>query len=131
MEVRMCYDDAASETSDRVADAWAIYILDLEIIEKIGNFLLKHMQASDPVKFTIWQTSAFNTALQMNVERSHAAVMRFPLPGAMMFPEEEVRSEVATMRFIGDQTTIPLPFVVHSGGKQESPSELGSFIIME
>lgn len=127
----MRYDDAAWEISDRVADAWALYILDLKIFQKIGNFLLEHHQASDAVEFTILQTGAFNTALQMNFERTRAAIIRFPLPGAIMFPEEKVRNEVAAMRFIGDQTTIPVPFVIHSGEKKDSPSELCSFIIME
>ncbi|KAJ5463074.1 hypothetical protein N7475_008018 [Penicillium sp. IBT 31633x] len=131
MEPRMRYDDAAWEISDRVADAWALYILDLKIFQKIGNFLLEHHQASDAVEFTILQTGAFNTALQMNFERTRAAIIRFPLPGAIMFPEEKVRNEVAAMRFIGDQTTIPVPFVIHSGEKKDSPSELCSFIIME
>ncbi|EKV06864.1 Aminoglycoside phosphotransferase [Penicillium digitatum] len=131
MEVRMRYDDIAWQTSDRVADAWALYILNLDIFEKIGNFLLRHHQASDPLEFTILQTGAFNTALQMNFERTRAAIIRFPLPGATMFPEEKVGNEVSTMRFIGDKTTIPVPFIIHSGGKKESPSELGPFIIME
>lgn len=131
MEVRMRYDDAAWETSDRVADAWAFHILDQEVFENIGNFLLRHHQATDPVEFTILQTGAFNTALQMNFERTRAAIIRFPLPGATMFPEEKVRNEVAAMRFIGDKTTIPVPLIIHSGGKKESPSELGPFIIME
>ncbi|KGO66665.1 Aminoglycoside phosphotransferase [Penicillium italicum] len=131
MEVRMRYDDTAWQTSDKVADAWALYILNLDTFEKIGNFLLKHHQASDPIEFTILQTGAFNTALQMKFERTRTAVIRFPLPGATMFPEEKVCNEVSTMRFIGDKTTIPVPFIIHSGGKKESPSELGPFIIME
>lgn len=48
-----------------------------------------------------------------------------------MFPEEKTRVEVATMRFIGDRTSIPVPFVIHSGGKSESPSKLAAFVIME
>ncbi|CAG8139038.1 unnamed protein product [Penicillium olsonii] len=131
METRMRYDAAAWETSDRVADAWALYILNQDIFQDIGNFLLKHHHATDPVEFTILETGAFNTALQMNFERTRAAIIRFPLPGAIMFPEEKVRNEVSTMRFIADKTTIPIPFIIHSGGKKDSPSELGPFIIME
>ncbi|RAL11774.1 uncharacterized protein BO97DRAFT_470677 [Aspergillus homomorphus CBS 101889] len=48
-----------------------------------------------------------------------------------MFPEEKVRNEVATMRYIYDQTSIPVPFVHHWGTKKKSPLELSPFIIMD
>ncbi|KAJ6139306.1 Aminoglycoside phosphotransferase [Penicillium samsonianum] len=50
-----------------------------------------------------------------------------------MFPEEKVRNEVATMRYILDQTSIPVPFVLHWGTRKDGPlnPELGPFIIME
>ncbi|KAJ5730851.1 uncharacterized protein N7483_005359 [Penicillium malachiteum] len=48
-----------------------------------------------------------------------------------MFPEEKLRNEVATIRFIGDQSTIPVPMIIHSGGKREGPLELAPFLIME
>jgi hypothetical protein len=48
-----------------------------------------------------------------------------------MFPEEKVRNEVAVMRYIQDQTSIPIPFIFHWGTKKESPLELSPFIIME
>ncbi|KAK9854320.1 hypothetical protein MYU51_004257 [Penicillium brevicompactum] len=67
----------------------------------------------------------------MEFARSPHAIIRFPLPGAVMFPEEKVRTEVAAMRFIGDQTSIPVPLVIQSGTKKESPMELGPFIIVE
>ena len=50
-----------------------------------------------------------------------------------MFPEEKVRNEVAIMRYILDQTSIPVPFVLHWGTRKDGPldPELGPFIIME
>jgi aminoglycoside phosphotransferase (APT) family kinase protein len=48
-----------------------------------------------------------------------------------MFPEEKVKHEVATMRYISDHTSVPVPFVIHWGSKKESPLEVGPFIIME
>ncbi|KAJ5096623.1 hypothetical protein N7456_007344 [Penicillium angulare] len=136
MDPRMRYDDAARETSDALADWWASYILKDETSHQIAEFLLKHHKyvdcPGDPLPvFDTLSTGAFNTALQMKFARSPGVIIRFPLPGAIMFPEEKLRNEVAIMRLIRDQTTIPVPFVIHSGTKRESPAGLGPFIIMD
>lgn len=51
--------------------------------------------------------------------------------GAVLFPEEKVANEVAVMRFLVGQTSIPIPFILHCGTKKESPLELSPFIIMD
>ncbi|CAG8195044.1 unnamed protein product [Penicillium nalgiovense] len=48
-----------------------------------------------------------------------------------MLPEEKVANEVAVMRFLADQTLIPITLILHSRMKRESPLELGPFIMME
>ncbi|PKY00585.1 hypothetical protein P168DRAFT_299958 [Aspergillus campestris IBT 28561] len=131
MEVRMHYDDAAWEISDKIADAWPNRIFDPVVFNQIGHFLLEHYQAGDAVQFTPLPTGAFNLALRMKFERTRDAIIQFPLPGAIMFPEEKVRNEVAVVRFIAYKSAIPVPFIIHSGRKMESPSQVGPFIIME
>ncbi|PTU21307.1 hypothetical protein P175DRAFT_0500208 [Aspergillus ochraceoroseus IBT 24754] len=39
--------------------------------------------------------------------------------------------EVAAIRYLQDHTSIPVPFILHWGTKEESPLGLGPFIIME
>lgn len=126
----MRFDDRAWIVSDKVTDSWPLQIHDPVVFRKIGNFLLD-FTAKDGVFFTILETGGFNIALQMEFERTRSAIIRFPLPGAVMFPEEKLRAEVAAMRYIGDQTSIPIPLVIHSGTKKESTVELAPFIIME
>ncbi|GAB7357352.1 hypothetical protein MBLNU459_g8300t1 [Dothideomycetes sp. NU459] len=58
-------------------------------------------------------------------------MIRFPVPGQVMFPEEKLRAEVAAMRFIADNTTIPIPLVLHIGTAEEAPNGLGAFMISE
>ena len=48
-----------------------------------------------------------------------------------MFPEEKTRTEMATMRYVQDNTAIPVPFVLHWGTREESPLRIGALIIME
>ena len=35
------------------------------------------------------------------------------------------------MRFLAHQTSIPIPFILHSGTKKGSPLELGPYIMMD
>lgn len=51
--------------------------------------------------------------------------------GIVQFPEEKVRYEAATMRYVAAHTTIPVPRVYHYGTAAENPTGLGPFIIME
>lgn len=49
----------------------------------------------------------------------------------MRFPEEKVRHEVAMMRYLSANTTIPVPKIYHHGTAAENPTGLGPFIIMD
>ncbi|SCV48372.1 uncharacterized protein FFB14_10342 [Fusarium fujikuroi] len=50
---------------------------------------------------------------------------------ATKFPDEKVRYEVATMRYVAANTTIPVPKIYHWGSAEEHPLGLGPFMIME
>jgi hypothetical protein len=58
-------------------------------------------------------------------------MIRFPRPGNIRFPEEKLRKEVAVMRSIAENTSIPVPFVLHFGMADESPAGMGPFILMD
>jgi aminoglycoside phosphotransferase (APT) family kinase protein len=60
-----------------------------------------------------------------------AAMLRVVLPGCVAFPDEKVRNEVATMRYIEKMTSIPVPHIYHWGTATENPLGLGAFIIMD
>jgi aminoglycoside phosphotransferase (APT) family kinase protein len=53
------------------------------------------------------------------------------MPAYFKYAEEKLLAEVATMRYISENTTIPIPFALHHGMTEESPGGLGPFIIME
>ncbi|KAI9771882.1 MAG: hypothetical protein M1840_001652 [Geoglossum simile] len=58
-------------------------------------------------------------------------MVRFPIPGKAMFPEEKLRGEVAAMRFIKKMTRIPVPTVVAFGTAEDDTTGLGPFIITD
>ena len=130
MRPRMLFDDVAWEKSEEIQDTWVLQFLDPDVLRPIGNFIIRHHKPYPPEVFDFLRKGAFNICLQMTYEKG-SAVIRFPIPGATMFPEEKMQHEVATMRYILDQTSVPVPFVLHWGSRQESPLELGPFIIME
>ncbi|OKO98910.1 hypothetical protein PENSUB_8827 [Penicillium subrubescens] len=128
MEPLTCYDNVAWEQSEYVSDNWLLQFLDIEVKRPIALFMLMHDSGRDS-EFTTLKKGSFNIVLRM--EFTHSATnIRFPQPGTAMFPEEKVENEVAVKRFISDQTSIPVPFILHSGTREESPLKLGPFIMM-
>ncbi|RMZ74901.1 hypothetical protein DV738_g5683, partial [Chaetothyriales sp. CBS 135597] len=67
----------------------------------------------------------------MKFKDGGSAIIRFPKPGATMFPEEQMRDEFEIIRYIHQHTSIPAPEVLHWGTSEENPLGLGPFMIME
>ncbi|AEO57857.1 hypothetical protein MYCTH_27231, partial [Thermothelomyces thermophilus ATCC 42464] len=57
-----------------------------------------------------------------------SVIMRVSLPGNNAFPDEKVRNEVATLRYVEKMMSIPVPHVYHWGTAAENPLGLGPFI---
>ncbi|GIJ89302.1 hypothetical protein Asppvi_008239 [Aspergillus pseudoviridinutans] len=107
MQPRLRYDDVAWEKSEAIVDGWIRQFLEAEVLRTVGTFLVRHHRPGDAVEFSFLEKGAYNVCFQMKYKHANTAVIRFPQPGAAIFPEEKVRNEVATMRYIGDQTSIP------------------------
>lgn len=123
-------DDVAWEESDRIEREWREGLLEPATQLAIGNFIAKHRQGV-PKEIGPLKAGAFNALFRLTYLDGGSAVIRFAKPGRTMFPEEKIRNEVATMRYIQDRTAIPVPFVLHWGTREESPLKIGPFIIME
>ncbi|KAL3478308.1 hypothetical protein BJX99DRAFT_245621 [Aspergillus californicus] len=106
MNSHMLFDDACWEKSDEISDTWIAQFLEPDFLHPVGEFLVKHHKPSKPKSFDIVGNGSFNISLLM-VYQDHSAVIRLSQPGNAMFPEEKVRNEVAVMRYILDQTSIP------------------------
>lgn len=126
----MCFDDVAWERSEAIQDAWVHEMFKEEALMAIGEFILKYRRGV-PDELCDPKAGAFNVSFRMKFEDGGSAIIRFPKPGATMFPKEKVRNEVDIIRYIYQHTIIPVPFVLHWGTKEENPFGLGPFIIME
>lgn len=98
-------------------------------LRAIGHFIVKRRRGA-PVDLCDPKAGDFNVIFRMKFADGGSAVIRFSKPGATTFPEEKIRNEVATIRYIRDHTSTPGPFILLRGTKEESPLGLGPFIIM-
>lgn len=126
----MNYDDVAWERSDNVFETWKVTLYQENVLREIGR-LIDQWRGGLPEELFAPKRGAFNAWLRMKFKDGGSAIIRFPCPGASMFPEEKVRREVSVMRFLERHTSIPVPHVLHYGMTEESPGGLGPFIIME
>ncbi|GLA32171.1 hypothetical protein AnigIFM63326_011310 [Aspergillus niger] len=131
MKSRLHYDGIAWEQSEAISNAWIRQFFNPRVLQSVAQFLKRHHGPGNVDEFSYLKKGSYNITFQMINRNSDATVIRFVQPGSIMFPEEKVRNEVATMRYIYDQTSIPVPFVNHWGSRKESPRGLGPFIIMD
>lgn len=130
MQPRLPFDDVAWEQSDNIYFEWRAELLKPENLTEIALFVAKY-HLGTPVEVRTPLTGAYNVAVVIDFNGGGSTLIRFPKPGKVMFPEEKVRNEVAIMHYIQAHTSIPVPFILHWGKKEESPCGLGPFIIME
>jgi len=96
-----------------------------------GKPCCKGEGAGHRTKIYTEEEGTFNKCYWIQVEGLDKQwVVRFPLLGKMSDQTtiRKLRSEVATLRFLGEKTTVPVPKVIGYG---EGDSELPPFMIME
>lgn len=137
MKPRLAYDDKAWERGTIIYKRWYKYLEEDEPFNAVGRFLATHFYPREWCEFDIFALGGFNICFQMVFTDNTTAIIRFPFPGIVMFPEEKVHNEVRAMQFILEQTQkphkipVPVPSISRWGQKKESPANLGPFVIME
>jgi hypothetical protein len=126
----MDYDDLAWKRCDDLFGPWKAKLFERDVLREIGGFIDKH-RGGVPEELFAPKRGAFNAWLRMRFKDGGSAVIRFPCPGASMFPEEKLKREVAVMRFLELFTNIPVPHVLYYGMTEQSPRDLGPFMVME
>lgn len=125
------YDEESWDSNTQTYETWKSKLLKRDNLSRIGKLIDKHRGGGVPDTLSAPQKGAFNAWTRLTFADGGSAVMRIPIPGKAMFPEEKTEREVAVVRFLTDETNVPVPFVLHSGTAEESPEGLGPFIIME
>ncbi|KFA55689.1 hypothetical protein S40293_05275 [Stachybotrys chartarum IBT 40293] len=123
-------DDLVWERLDQTTEEWCASLGSREVYRAIGDFILKHRKG-EPEMMHPAMKGGYNIAFRMEYKDGSSVVLRVPIKGLVPFPEEKIRYEVATMRYVSANTTIPVPHVYHYGSATENPTGLGPFIIMD
>ncbi|KAG9533322.1 hypothetical protein KCU93_g321, partial [Aureobasidium melanogenum] len=124
-------DNISNKTHRLATHEWAKRFLD-----HYGNAGVERLASSYRDNQTCtWQlkhNGSFNSCHKVLFEDGTAWAVRFPIPGRVMHPYEKIRREVAIMKFVKENTTIPVPKVIAFGIAAENHDPaIGPFLITE
>ena len=124
----MDFDDLGLDRHDKAGDRWREKFASrgLEIVTLASKY--RNNQPCIPVSIA---GGSFNFCVQVRFEDDVEWMIRFPIPGRAMHPEQKTKQEVATMKFLQEKTSIPIPALVAYGLGSDNHLGLGPFIITE
>ncbi|OTA92545.1 hypothetical protein M434DRAFT_74395 [Hypoxylon sp. CO27-5] len=123
-------DDLVWEKIEEVSNEWEKTTHKSEIYYTIANLILRYREGK-PRELHLGIRGGYNVVYRLEYADGSSAILRMPIKGVVQFPEEKIRYEAATLRYIAENTTIPVPRVYYCGTAAENPTGLGPFIIME
>lgn len=125
-------EDNISNRPHRLAThVWAKRFLDdygNEGVERLASSYRENLRCTWKLK----NNGSFNSCHKVVFEDGTAWAVRFPIPGRVMYPYEKICREVAIMKFVRENTSIPVPKVMAFGSSADNhDSDIGPFIITE
>ncbi|POS69793.1 phosphotransferase [Diaporthe helianthi] len=120
-----------------IADSWAatfiyyLYTQDAHLRQSVIDLVCKYRPGENPRLGDPWKFGSYNYNVEIIFDDG-IVLFRFPIPGVAVYPDDKVKAEVATIRFVADHTSIPVPRIYHWGTAADNPTRLHvPFIIME
>ncbi|KAJ5757623.1 uncharacterized protein N7511_006317 [Penicillium nucicola] len=126
----MFFDEVLWDKGDELLASWKSKLFNQATINEVINLIQQHREGIAHQLFPP-QKGAFNMVIRLRFVDGASTVIRLPIPGYSVFPEEKVQREVSVMRFLERHTDIRVPHILHYGMTDQSPGQLGPFIIME
>lgn len=126
------FDELAETDGDDEWKAWLEKVFDSR--DEIVTFVAGRREGGKAGEFVRYLKGSFNLSICISFnDGGPNVIIRFPKPGhtATALRDEKVANEVQFMKYLSQNTTIPLPRVVSWGLTEESPQQLGPFIIMD
>jgi hypothetical protein len=122
--------DEVSQIHECTVDAW---------LQRLGKYntdgiqrLASQYRNGDTCSCVKMKNGSFNWCFKVVFDDGLAWAVRFPVAGNVMHAEEKVRREVAVMKFIKEETSIPVPAVIAFGMASDNHDpQIGPFIITE
>lgn len=120
-----------------IADTWAgtflyqFFFEDASLRQSVIDFVCQHRPGENPRLGDPYKFGEHNYNIEILFDDG-IALFRFPIPGVVIYPDDKVNAEVATMRYVAEHTAIPVPHIYHWGTAAENPTRLRvPFIIMD
>jgi hypothetical protein len=126
------FDELAETDGDNEFREWLSKAIDAK--QDIVSFVASKRPGNVTGEFDSYLKGSFNLSFVVKFsDGGPKAVIRFPKPGhtASHLREEKVRNEVEFLAVLREKTTIPVPRVVNWGTLEESPQQLGPYMIMD
>jgi hypothetical protein len=126
------FDEIAETDGDNEWKAWLEKVFASR--NEIVAFVAGRREEGKAGEFVRYLKGSFNLSICIKFgDGGPNAIIRFPKPGhtATALRDEKVANEVQFMKYLSQNTTIPLPRVISWGSTEESPQQLGPFIIMD
>jgi hypothetical protein len=123
------FDELAEKIGDDQWDEWKERVLNAK--EEIAAFVASRRPGRG-AEVLDWFQGSFNFCLQiMYNDGTPDAIIRFPGPGHTTFRDEKIWNEVQVIKFLQQNTTIPVPRLISWGLTEDSPQHLGPFMISD
>lgn len=124
----MNFDELEARKQERLIEDWAkLFDSSLESISQLGG----RFRGDSKCFLVSKHCGSFNFCVRMHWKDGGPDwLIRFPIPGKTVFPEKKFSNKVATMKFIRERTSIPVPKVIAHGTAADNNTGLGPFIIM-
>ncbi|RDL30693.1 Uncharacterized protein BP5553_10038 [Venustampulla echinocandica] len=124
------YDGIAEANGDDECRAWLRKVIDAK--DDIVAFVDGVLDGGGAGEFIGFLKGSFNLSPRIGFgDRRQSALIRFAKPGHTTWRAEKVTNEVRFIEYLSQHSTIPLPRVLSWGLTEESPQQLGPFIIMD
>ncbi|POS70216.1 phosphotransferase [Diaporthe helianthi] len=125
-------DSMVDNRSEELADEWLKFALDPDNQAELVDFVRRYRPGFSLPKMIYKPIrGSYNVNWKLEFEDGFFVMIHVPIPHLVAFPDEKIRAEVAAMRLVRNNTTIPVPEVYGWGTTAENPTGYGPFIIME
>lgn len=126
------YDEIAEADGDNECSAWLNEVIDAK--EDIAAFVSSRRPGCPKGEFDGFLKGSFNLCASVSFnDGGPKAIIRFPKSGHTLTArrEEKVKNEGQVLEYLREKTKLPVPRVTSWGLTNESPKNLGPFIIMD
>ena len=129
----MDWDERIEARQRRREARWEDQLIESKENGRLQRFLrgLRGDMPCEVASVPEWMRGCFNICIAVVYEDGVKWLARFCSEGWVRHADEKVRREVATMDFVSQNTTIPVPRVHAWGLASDNPLSIGPFIVMD